>query len=91
MNVSNAYPNPASLAYGTVRVDLLTSCPVDTVWTVYTTSYTAIYSEALPVNGAKTVVWNMQDKTGKKVAPGAYYLKVDPGSNARVQAVAVVP
>jgi len=58
---------------------------------VYTTSYTAIYSETLSVNGPKTILWQMKDNSGKKVAPGAYYLKVDPGSNAKVQAVAVVP
>jgi hypothetical protein len=79
MTVSAAYPNPVFFAGDTVKFNLLTSCPENATWTVFTPAYRLVYSETVLVNGPKTVAWDMKDKKNASVAGGLYFIQVKSG------------
>lgn len=74
--MSNPYPNPVRLG-STVRVNLLSSCPVTADWSVYTLAYRKVYGERVEVNGPKTAAWNLRDDKGVPVGAGLYFLKFE--------------
>ena len=72
MEVSQAYPNPALVA---VRFNLMGACPLAVTWEVYSTAYRRMYSETVLLNGVRTVVWDLKDFKGSRVANGAYHVR----------------
>ena len=83
VNVSNAYPNPVPLG-GTLKFNLLSSCPVNVGWKVVTTSYRQVAGGTEAVNGAKTAAWNLKDSSGVPVGVGVYYVAVTSPGNTDV-------
>jgi hypothetical protein len=89
VTVSNPYPNPVGMG-GTVKFNLLSSCPQTVDWGVYTITSRMIYGETAEVNGPKTAVWDLKDQKGVAVGIGIYYVKVKvPGGNPAVLKVLV--
>jgi hypothetical protein len=75
-----AYPNPVFWNHEEVKIDLLTSCPQEVDWTVFTSGYRKVYEETIWVSGPKTVVWNLRDKKSSQVSNGLYYVQVRIGN-----------
>jgi hypothetical protein len=80
MGVSAAYPNPVFWNNEAVKFDLLTSCPQEVDWEVFTSGYRKIYGETIQVSGPKTAVWNLRDKKGRIVSNGLYFIRVLSGN-----------
>jgi hypothetical protein len=78
--VSAVYPNPVFWNHEVVKFDLLTSCPQEVEWTVFTSGYRKIYEQAIQVKGPKTVVWNLRDQEGEIVSNGLYFIRVHSGN-----------
>jgi hypothetical protein len=81
MDCSVAYPNPVFARGQRVMIDLLTSCPQQTHWAVYTSGYRKVYEESLLVDGPRTVVWDLRDDKGVPVAGGMYFIRVQSGNS----------
>jgi hypothetical protein len=89
VSISKPYPNPVSS--GSVKVDLKSACPKNVKWAVYSSAYRKIGEWTLTVSRTKTVVWNLTDSNGKKVAAGNYYLVFSPtGQKSQTLAVVVL-
>ena len=88
--VSAPYPNPVSV--GPVKVDLQSACAKRVSWSVYTPANRKILESAVNVSGKTTVMWNLTDAKGERVAAGLYYLVFAPeGQKRRVCKVFVEP
>jgi hypothetical protein len=82
MMVSAAYPNPVSAYNESVKIDLLSSCPMTAQLDIFTVAYRKIYGETVQVNGFRTVGWNLRDSNGSRASAGCYFIKVSSGSNS---------
>ena len=90
VSVSNPYPNPVQTG-GVVKVDLQSLCPKTVRWAVYSPAYRKIGEWSITVGSKTTVVWNLTDSKGKKVAAGIYYIVVTPaGQKSRTLSVVVL-
>jgi hypothetical protein len=78
VTVSQAYPNPV-FGDWPVRVNLVSACPQEVKWRVFSVSYRKIAESSLTVNGSATVIWNLKDPGGKRVANGMYYMVFEVG------------
>jgi hypothetical protein len=84
LDCSVPYPNPVYVVGQTVKIDLLTSCPQQCTWAVYTSGYRKVYEESVLVNGPRTVIWNTKDDKGKQVAGGIYFIQIQSGNSEPV-------
>ena len=64
---------------GPVKVDLTSSCSQEVKWRLFTVSYRKLAESTVTVNGSATVIWNLKDPRGKRVASGMYYLVFEVG------------
>jgi hypothetical protein len=84
VKISAAYPNPVQNGEGSVKFDLLSSCPQKVTWRVFTSSYRKVYAETMEVNGPRTAVWDLKDEKGRLVASGLYVIRVQSDGNEPV-------
>jgi hypothetical protein len=91
VSISNPYPNPVQTG-GVVKVDLQSVCPKTVRWAVYSSAYRKIGAWSVTVVGSRmTLVWNLTDSTGKKVAAGIYYMVFTPaGQKSKTLSVVVL-
>ena len=71
------YPYPNPVDNGPVVVDLDVPGPSTVEWSVFTLSFRKILGGEVSINSTGSVVWDLKDKSGAKVADGIYYLRIE--------------
>jgi hypothetical protein len=56
-----------------MRFDLMSSCEVETEWSIVTAGYRVVRRGDARVSGRTTVVWDLRDDQGALVANGLYW------------------
>jgi hypothetical protein len=72
VTISNPYPNP--IVGGSVSVLLTSSYPQSVKWYVVSSAYRKIAEGSVEVLNQTTLTWNLTDFTGRRIAPGLYYM-----------------
>jgi hypothetical protein len=73
--VTYPYPNPVE--NGPVVVNIDVPGPSSVQWSVFTLSFRKIIGGQVSINSTGSVVWDLRDKSGAKVADGLYYLRIE--------------
>lgn len=69
------YPNPAGSGPVSIQLRVPTGSAVE--WSVYTMAFRKILGNSGPIEGNNTtLVWDLKDKWGTRVANSLYFVKV---------------
>jgi len=62
------------------KIDLQSACPKNVNWAVYSAAYRKLgaWNVTIQVGNKNTLVWNLTDSKGRKVAAGIYYMVFTP-------------
>jgi non-lysosomal glucosylceramidase len=75
VSIGAIYPNPV-FGNGPINVEIQAPGQSAVNWSVFTTAFRKVAGGSTSLSGNGVIQWNLEDSSGKPVASGLYYLRV---------------